>query len=175
MSRQVLSQDEHRLRERLRQEAFDTRPAYSEALHNCIMSAIEQQGPSSEAAMPNRRSADVRLHRWMAIAAACLVGIVVLGWQSAQRENDRSSAVLARASSHFGDDLPRIVVAETLMPGVPLSEGGLDENMKDLGGLVVATAITSHSENLKHDTRLAAETLLERLPIDMDMFVGPER
>lgn len=175
MSRRSAFRDEQRLGERLRQEAIDTWPTYSKSLHNRIMSAIEQQETKNETAMPNRRWDVVRLGRWMAFAAACVVGILVLGWQSVQRENDPHSDAIALASSQFGDDLPRRVVAETLMPGVPLRDGWVDTNMKELGGLVVSAAVTSHSDNLKHDTRLAAETLLERLPIDMEMFAGPER
>jgi hypothetical protein len=175
MSRRLSSGKEQRLGERLRQESIDTWPAYSEALHDRIVSAIEQT--KSEPVMPNRRSTDVRLRgRWMAaLAAACLVGVVVFGWQSAQRESDQGGDLLANASSQFSDELPRIAVAETLMPGAPLIDEWTDKSVEDLGGLAISAAIAPHSEGLEHDTRLAAETLLERLPVDMEVFAGPGR
>lgn len=175
MSRRLSSEKEQRLGERLRQESIDTWPVYSEALHNRIVSAIEQT--KSEPVMPNRGSADVRLRgRWMAaLAAACLVGAVVFGWQSTQRDNDQGGNLLADANSQFSDELPRIAVAETLVPGIPLSAGWMDATVEDLGGLAISAVIAPHSEGLEHDTRLAAETLLERLPIDVEMFAGPGR
>jgi hypothetical protein len=167
MSRRLSSRDKKGLGERLRQEAIDAWPAYSEALHNRILSAIERT--KSEAAMPNRWSVEGRLRgRWMpAFAAACLVGVVVLGWQSAQRKNDQEiENALAIARSQFAEDV-------TLISGAPLIGDWADTSAEELSGMVVSAAVAPHSESLAHDTRLAAETLLERLPIDVEMFAGP--
>lgn len=163
MSRRLSSRKEHQLAERLRQEAIDAWPAYSEALHNRIISAIERRQPKSDAAMPNRRSAGVRLRAgWMAaFAAACLLGVIVVGWQSVQRENNRDAEnALANVGSQLADDLPLI-------------HDWADASVEELGNLVVSAAVAPHSDDLKHDTRLAAETMLERLPIDIELFAGP--
>ena len=168
MSKRLSSRDKRGLRERLRQEAIDAWPAYSEALHNRILSAVERT--KSEAAMPNRRSVDERLSgRWMtAFAAACLTGVIAFGWQSVQRKDDQGiENTLAIARSQFAADV-------TLISGAPLIGEWADTSAEELGSLVVAAAVTPHSASLEHDTRLAAETLLERLPIDVDLVAGPQ-
>ena len=178
MGRRLSSRKKHGLGERLRQEAIDTWPAYSETLHNRIISAIERRHPKNELATPNRRSADARRRAgWTtAFAAACLAGAIVFGWQSAEREYDQGvEDVFVGAGSQLANDLPPMAATETTMPGSPLIDEWADTSVEELGGLFVSAAVAPQSASLKHDTRLAAETLLERLPIDMEIFAGPEK
>ena len=86
--------NEHRLREQLRREAAEARPPFSEALHRRMVGIVERLR-MEKSVEPNRASPwGFRLAA--IVAAACLLGVAVLGWRlndflSKQGEWERSS------------------------------------------------------------------------------------
>lgn len=175
MSRRLLSKGEQRLVDRLRQEAIETRPAYSESLHKRILAAVRQQPREKNPAAPRRQPADTRRSmQWMAAAAVCLAIVAVLQWQSDQRATDQNAKRgVAIAYAHFDDELPRRAVTAVLLPCTPVDEWS-EKSVNELSNMAVIEAIAPHSAKLQHDARLAAEAVLMPLPIDLDMFVAQE-
>jgi hypothetical protein len=151
MFRQIFSSArESRLRRRLRREAAQSRPAFSETLHRHICSAVDraEAAPASRvpaAGPPWRRLA------WAA-AAACLLCALVAGWRL--READLPPADTAAAS-----------------PMADLAAIGrlTDSAAVGLNGLAASIELTPPPARLSSDARLTAEALIERLPVDLEL------
>ena len=113
--------------------------------------------------------------RAAAVAAACLLGAAVFGWQLTQRENvenvkgRRSFPPSGIAAT---DPSPKTTGDPAASLSSPIDElaGSTVEN---LDGLIASAAVVPQSAELEHDARLAAEALLRPLPVDMELFAGP--
>jgi hypothetical protein len=156
MIRHNTSPDDDELRRRLRREAMETRPAFSETLHRQIVAAMPAADSFTPPPVANQADRDVcivgrsrpalRVAVWAAgaLTAACLLCAIV--WMH-----------------HPAEPAPSPNVAKTHpAPRVPTNDGRASEEDLSPGSAPPAAAI-------EHDTRLVAETLLRRLPIDVQL------
>jgi hypothetical protein len=190
MRERISAVEKRALRRQLRREAMDSWPEYSETLHDRIISAVERS-QASQRCLPQR------VERWRpslaaaTLAAACLLGVVVLGWQMAQRRNVAQNLketgqvlreqIANRKSVSPSVDSPVQPLAERVLPtsaaeatiaGLSPIDQLASSTLENLSEMIASAAVTPQSAELKHDTRLAAETLLRRLPVDVELVAG---
>ena len=153
--------------DRLRHEAKQTRPAFSQSLHARICRAIEQD----EMAEPPRPAAPPRFGRagiTAAVAATLAIGVLYLVWQgnspsgpfspSGSAPNPGDIVGSARQEKTIVDPQPRAdedLPSPTDVPGNPVV---------DIGLLVDATLTNRRWAYLDHDAQLAASMLLNQFP-----------
>jgi hypothetical protein len=161
--------DEKRaMADRLRNEARQTRPTFSESLHAKICRAVE----GSKIAEPPRRVAPSRLGRIgiaAALAASLVVAVSYLVWQG----STPSGPEFPRRLMPKPDNLASLDGQEDIAVE-PDPELGPDEDLQsptdvpgnpavDIGLLVDATLADRRWAYLDHDARLAARMLLTQL------------
>jgi hypothetical protein len=155
-SRGRLCHKEPHLRERLRREALEMRPAFSETLHRRIMSAVERRVGDESSSRLDPRPAAVHRRRKRSLvavaAAACLLCAAAVGWRL--REGYLRSA----------DGVAPSPMADLALIGelTDIAAVGLD-------GLVGSVELTPPPARLSSDARLTAEVLIERLPVDVEL------
>jgi hypothetical protein len=176
MPKRISSVEERSLCQRLRQEALDDRPEFSESLHRQILSAIQQHSPTSGGAdilvCPRDVSTRGRQEclprpgerHWLAYAAAaltaaCLLIAVAVGWRTTVHQN----------AGPLAADTTGAATAAALPPIEELA-GNTIESLNDL---VASAAIVPQSDDLEEGVLLAADALLRPLPVDVDLAVWP--
>ncbi len=175
MHKRISPAQEQALREQLRREAMEAWPAYSETLHKRIISAVKRRR-MQEAVVSSRAPTAVRRQAGLAavFAAACLLCAVVLGWRlmprGPQQDIMEGNPPIA-ASDPLKSSSPPAAVEATIA-GLPPIDELAGSTMAKLNGLIVSAVVAPQSANLKHDTRLAAEMLIERLPVDVELIAG---
>lgn len=158
--------DSKTIRERLRREAFASRPEFSEALHQRIIRSVGERFAEGVAVGRSNTAASRRWRGLMTVlTAACVLAAVAISWQFGQhlmRPDDRSLlpndglATSSFVSNGKIEDLPPINVLT-------------DHAMTSLDGLLASSGFALPSTQLAHDARLAADSLLQRLPLDMEV------
>ena len=154
-------EDKMSLGERLRREALDSRPAFSEALHRRILSEIarnsaENDGPS--VLLLDRPLAEARRRRKRSVmalaAAACFVCAVAVGWRLGElREESRRLAV----------------DAESPMADLAMLDALRDRAATEISGLIVSVELTPSPARWSSEARQTAEAILDPLPIDVGL------
>jgi hypothetical protein len=153
--------------DRLRREAKETRPEFSESLHMRICRAVEQ----SEMAEPPRPVALPYLSRGgitAAVAATLAVGVLYLVWQgnspsglfSPSGSVPKPGEIVSSAGQEKAvvnpDPRPNEALSSPIdVPGNPAVEIGL---------LVDSTLTNRRWAYLDHDVQLATRMLLDQLP-----------
>ena len=162
MSERVPSAEERLLEKRLRCEATASRPAFSEALYQRIVGAIHQRR-TTEISVASRAAVAVRRGRGLAavLAAACLLGAAAIVWQSHE---------IAGPPGPVASTLP---VATASLADLPSIGDLTDEVAVGLDGWSSSVELTPQAAHLEHDACLAADSLLERLPIDVELAGDP--
>jgi hypothetical protein len=143
------------LGERLRREATDSRPAFSESLHQRILTAVRRHH-AAEAGTADRPVVSRRRGRGLAaaLAAACVLCAAAIGWQLMKQPGTVETVQpVAKASIA---DLPSIddLTGQAVV--------GLDR-------LAVSVAFEPQATHLKHDARSVANVFLDRLPVDVKL------
>jgi hypothetical protein len=158
-----------KLLKQLRREAMESRPEFSETLHQRIFAAVQREA-ASVAPIPNvdppaRRR---RLVGAAALTAACGLAIVLFngrfqhGWQS-----PTADPAATELQAHVLDlAFPTDSLASMFAP----EESG--EDVESLDGLIASRIVASKSSALKSDLHTAAESLIERLPVDVELIAG---
>jgi hypothetical protein len=184
MNNHFYADKDRTLREQLCEEALETRPAFSAALHNKIMAAIERpaaEKPRFLAKTEHSRSSGLGI----ALTAACLLAAVALGWpKNASEEVTTPTQEMARVKTdanlwkqdeRFHDLIP--AAGSSTIPAVAATTTTAGLSMLDelAGGVILGlidadAAAPSTASALKHDTKLAAETLLLRLPMGIEFL-----
>lgn len=176
MSRQISSVRERALCEQLRREAKESCPEFSETLHRQVISAIERhKAPKLIGLKDTWAVAWWRGRLATALAAACVLLVVAFGWRLTRdvpRPSVTDGDVLV-ANSGGPQTSPLAGSTDVPIAGLLLVDEWADRAVDDLDGLIVSAAIGTQSADLKHDTRLAAQTLLRRLPVDVELLAGP--
>ncbi len=155
------------LAERLRREASQSRPPFSEALHTRVLEAI--QNLPADARPVGRRGRNRRLARALivAVSAACVIAAAALGWRalrpSPQREGNPRQ-VVARAGA--AQTPTTIDTPDTVAADIEMCTDLADQATDKIGGLVDSVAIDQQLAYLDEDARLAAQALTNRLPLD---------
>ena len=176
MFKRIPSALERALRERLQHEAKESWPEFSETLHRRIISAVERRR-AKEPVAPKDASAAAwwRGRLAPALAAACVLCVMAFGWQLT-RHVPQQNATDGDAFAVSGGDprtLPLTDSADVPIAGLLLVDELAVRAVDDLDGLIISAVIGTQSADLKHDTRLAAQTLLRRLPVDVELLAGP--
>jgi hypothetical protein len=160
------------LRERLQQEALESRPAFSESLHRQILSAIKRE----EVDLTNLPSVASRRKRpWFvmvaAFATACTLMGVMFHWQNAESyfQPIITTPNPIVAGNNVLDPMPSIDSWSNLFA----FDNSSNESATSFDDLLAFRAITPQSAALQHDLRLAAVVLVERLPVDVEWLAGP--
>jgi hypothetical protein len=152
-----------------------TRPAFSEELHDRIVSAI--QGRAHDAPTPvEQRPFHRGAGRWRGrmasvVAAACLLVGVMLSWQFAHRPDIESFPDSDSMASAGTDHLSLPLGITSVLPVSPFDEP-VGTVAIGFGGLAVSAGVVPQSAALKHDARLATEVILRPLPVDMALLAG---
>jgi hypothetical protein len=152
MSQQILPEDETALAQRLRGEAHASRPEFSEQLHARICAAIRMHRPRSQA--PRKTSLTLRRWACAAATAACAAGVVLAAGRAFWRADPRH-------------DLTDRAVAAVEPSAPPDLEALASGTAQRWGALVDAAWTTSQWAYLDHDARLAANLLLDQLPLEL--------
>jgi hypothetical protein len=155
MSKQVPLPKEQVLAERLRRDAIESRPEFSESLHRRIADAVRQQHATEVVVgtRVNRRRRGLAAAVAAAVAAACLLCAVV-GWRLIE---DARQQETARASV----EQVRLIAEWT------------DQATTRFDGLVASVSLKPEAAKLQHDARLVANAILEPLPIDAELVSDP--
>ena len=171
MNKKIPSAKKQAFREQLQREAMESCPAFSEALHRQILSAVTRHG--AEEAVRARVAS--RAVRWptlvAALAAACALAVVMVGWPMLERKGPPGTPA---ENVVIANNAP---VDDTLSPSVSIVDIAAfdaltDDTANNLDQLIVFTTVAPRSA-LKHDIRLAAEVLIERLPVNVELLAGP--
>jgi hypothetical protein len=166
MTRHNLLPPDDDLRKRMRREAMASRPAFSEPLHQRIVAALQQASlPAADAADRTHRVGLTRRttkYAALAFVSAALTAACVLFAIFYRGQPNEPSPIAT----------PAVANAELIMLA-PLDDW-TDATVDVLSGLTVSEAITPHSKAIESDTRLVAETLLRRLPIDVELGGSPQ-
>jgi hypothetical protein len=172
MSKRIPSAEERSICQRLRQEAMNDRPEFSESLHRGILSAIQEHGLASGGAdilvcprdasghdrqecLPHPGEKRWRAYMTAALTAACLLIAVAVGWLVTQRD---------------------IAVAPAAAPAVavlPPFEELAGSTLESLNDLIASAASVPQSADIEQGVLLAADELLHPLPINLDLAAGP--
>jgi hypothetical protein len=180
MFNRIFIQQEQALRQRLRQEAVESRPAYSESLHRRIMSAVLQQRQETivVASVP-LRNLPRRSRFVLAMAAACLLCAVAIGrlvteptLQPAVAPQPDAITAMTDPSATSPVDATNAVLSENIQPveNVTQVEELANQAQEQLNDITTAsTAMALRTDDLHHDTQLAAEILLGALPLPTEI------
>lgn len=157
MRKPTSSNDEKKLAEILKREAQETRPAFSESLHQRICDGIESEEPLTERFAPPahwRRLAPV-----LAVAATVVISASAVVWWLS-----RPSAVLPELA-----EAP--VETETVdeAPDFAVMANATDDTVEQLSLLVETTLTDPQWAYLDHDLQLAVRLLMEQFP-SMEML-----
>ena len=179
MVKQMSSNSETALADRLKREAEATRPEFSEALHERICRAIlsadhvAQSGPRP--GLPREASTSGRLPTYTAVAVAVALSLTLIVWQAVHQPGPTFT--------------PTLIVKPTMPapnpePGPPIeppeypleSLHALVDFANDVPGRVDATVdstlLGGQLAQLDHDVRLAASLLTGPLPLEMLASAG---
>ncbi|MEN6450761.1 MAG: hypothetical protein ABFC96_09735 [Thermoguttaceae bacterium] len=158
------------LADRLRQEAIETWPRFSESLHQRVLEAVAER----RAEMPPRSASSasrIRRPRGLVslLTAACVLCAAVVGWRVYDgRIRAMRNAVIEQ---HVGD-----FVTQMVSHWPPTDWAGSDDaenGTASVGDLICSGGLSSQTDHLADDARSAADTLLRRLPIDMELAQSP--
>ncbi|MBU4271460.1 MAG: hypothetical protein KKE86_11995 [Planctomycetes bacterium] len=158
--------DSKTIRERLRREAIESRPEFSESLHQRIIRSVGERYAEG-AAVGSRNTAAGRRWRGLTavLAAACVLAAVAIGW--------RFGANLMRPDGRplSPDNMPATssFVLNGKIEDLPPMNVLTDLAVTGLDGLLASTGFALPSTQLAHDARLAADSLLQRIPLDMEL------
>ena len=153
MFKRVPSAEERLLSKLLESDAAESRPAFSELLHQRTIFAAKQQ----------RAAAPTVSRRWprvvaAALAAACLLFALAIGWQ-----------VMENASRQDpGPGIPPD--AQALIADLPSIDDLADRTVGRLDHLTVSVALQPQATRLKHDAYAVANVFLDRLPVDAKLL-----
>ena len=161
MSKRLATTEERALGERLRREAIESRPSFSESLHRRILCAVRQHH-AAEIGVGDRAALAERWRRGLAavLAAACVLCAVAIGsWLSGTARRPGA-----------GDD-PR--ANDPSVAGRRLIDQWTDQATLGLDDLVASASLKPHAAKLKHDARLVADAILDPLPVDVQFVSDP--
>jgi hypothetical protein len=161
MSERIPSSEERSLRERLRQEATESRPEFSESLHERIAGALRRHHATIGAV--HRAATRKGWQRGLVAlaAAACLLAAVAIGWQLIQ-----STAQRGHGRNVAKDNQEWIERRQVIDQWTQQAATGLD-------GLLPSATSEPRESVLKHDARLVASTFLQPLPVDVPLDGPP--
>jgi hypothetical protein len=169
MSEQRRSKEEELLAERLRAEAIDSRPVFCQPLHHRIASAVaRRRAAEAEAAgsVPLLRGirtagfpiASRRPHIVVAaLAAACLLGAIAIGWQLAASAIQQSR--LRKTEQ----------MANTTISQMPSIRDLTNDTVGRLDNLTVSAVLEPQTAPLEHDAHAVASVFLDRLPVSVSL------
>ena len=166
------SADSNAIRERLRREAFAARPEFSESLHQRIIRSVGER--YAEGAVVGNKNT-VAGRRWRGLSAvltaACVLAAVAIGWHFGQNLMQSDVRPLTPDIGPASNSFVSTGKIEDLPPINVLT----DHAVTGLDGLLASSGFMLPSTQLVHDARLAADSLLERIPLDMDMELADNR
>jgi hypothetical protein len=164
MSKRDPSTQDQALDERLRREAIESRPAFSESLHRRIAGAVSELHSVGIAAHPRPTRASRRqLVLATVLTAACLFVATAICWQligSHQRQD-----VLNTSRQIAGPSLDDLRVLGQWADKATATSG--------LDSLVASASLQPHAAKLEHDARLLADTFLDPLPVNVQLVNAP--
>jgi hypothetical protein len=161
MPKPDLLTEEQVLRERLRREAAESRPEFSESLHERILSAVRQDH-ASVAKVHLAAVSRPWLRNVAALAVtAGLLFAAAIGWRLV-----RPPAPQAPGGEVVNDTRTWIESRQAI-------DHWADQTTTGLDGLVSFTSAAPRESVLKHDARLVASTLLEPLPVNVPLAGEP--
>jgi hypothetical protein len=156
MSKRIRSNEERLRFERLGREALESRPAFSESLHQHILRVVRQH----HATAANLVVGPAVSRRWprvlaSALTAACLLAAVAIGWRL--MENASRQSRIEKIRSLAGPTLNKLPSIGDLT----------DHTVGKLDQLTVSAALEPQTTPLKHDARAVAGIFLDRLPVNL--------
>lgn len=166
MFKRTASSRERAMAERLQREARESRPEFSEALHERICCAIGRQRQSAAVVRP-RRLPSPPAFGWAlaAVAAACVIAGVAVQWRfghpavepvpapGTQLAHQRAAVPVPRPADSVASFGPVVDLANRVPARIP--------------ALVDSTVRTGQWAYLDHDARLTVELLKNRLRFDV--------
>jgi hypothetical protein len=162
MSKRNPSMEDRALEQRLRREAIESRPEFSETLHRRIAGAVRQfHAHIADVATAGRAATAGRRRRGLAalLAAACLLGAVAIAWQ-----------LNRNAQQPGATDNPQQIAGGPSIEDLRVIDQWADRATTR----IVATAtLKPQAAQLKHDARLVADTLLGPLPVNLQLASDP--
>ena len=172
MFNHVPSAKEQALGQRLRREALESQPAFSEPLHDRIVRTIQRRR-AEELPVLSRTQSLSWVGRWLAatsaLVAACVLCAVAISWwinSNHRQANLPANDFVAVAGGQAGlaSTPDNAALPTTELPSI----GELaDRAAGSLDDLAATAAMKPQSAQLVYDARLVADMLIERLPIEV--------
>ena len=155
--------DEQALARRLKKEAAETWPNFSDGLHNRITDALAEESPRSSASSQDRPlGRGRRLALVVAAAAACLLGVAVLSWWS-QLTGNPTDNVGAKPSVAVPELPP--APDPSVLATAPVDV--LNEVEESLDWLVASTEEERRWAHLDRDAQLVVGLVTAQLPFGL--------
>jgi hypothetical protein len=179
MSRRRANRDEQRLGDRLRREALESRPAFSEELHARMVRAVRQ---SEVFDAPKRRRPSFPDAWWslrpvrIAAACACVLAAAIVGWRLTGRGIEPGGP--------HSPAPPEWVAPMAVDGGTDEVTGGLlaiselaDRVAGQLDKMLDSQVVSEDVAYLDEDARLAVRGLIAQLPVDLGSVdrLSPEK
>jgi hypothetical protein len=161
MSDRMLPTEEQALREQLRQEAAQSRPEFSESLHQRIAGAIREHHAAIAATHRAIAAKHGRRGLVALLTAACLLAAVAIGWRF----------IHPVAPQDRGNDIAQ--AHQAWLERRQAIDDWANQTTAGLDHLVASATPQSSTGVLTHDARLVASTLLQPLPVDMPLGGEP--
>jgi hypothetical protein len=163
MPEQNRSSEERILADRLCREALESRPAFSESLHERISCALRQAHGEVVEVATNRGVETVKRRRGLAIAvtAAGILCAMLVGWQLVDRVQRRGSIEDRQETAG-----PSIEDLRVIDQWAAQAANGLD-------GFVATATMKPQAEELKRDAQVVADAFLKPLPVNVQLVSDP--
>ena len=163
MSKQIPSTEEQALAERLRREAMESRPAFSESLHERIACALRQGHAEVVEVATNHgfEMAKRRARLAIALTAAGVLCAMIIGWQLVDRVQRQGPIEDPQEMAGPSIDDLRVI------------DQWADQAAIGLDGLVATATMKPQAEELKRDAKVVADAFLKPLPVSVELVSDP--
>jgi hypothetical protein len=162
MPERISPVQERELGERLRREARNARPAFSETLHQRIIAAVKRR-QAELLPRPRPVAPAWRVRLAGAFAAACLLVAAAFCTRLIE-PGPRQAAVPPSAAGTNG---VVVTTAAPLADILPIDSWAAASGNADLDEMIESAVVAPQVAALTDDARDAGESLLQRLPVDL--------
>lgn len=173
MNNRISLEQERALRRQLRREASELQPEFSKSLHRKILASLDQRRAIETI---EKSSLSPKRHRPGVMAAmlvsACAMAMILLGWPLSQPSVSPPRNLDIQSFSTADNGMMDPISVMTLNADLADFTDPIADTSQPLLDTLSTTSITASSAALKHDLKLAAVSMIERLPIDIDSLTG---
>jgi hypothetical protein len=146
---------------RLRQEASDSRPEFSDALHARVLEAISRSQTTEQSLLRDSASPRAYIRRVLpaAVVAASIIAAIMAGWLTTRKGSGVFSGPATVAQE---ERLPTPISRESASDAELLSD--LADQATDGISIALDSTVASQKSAYLDDFQLVTDTLIDRVP-----------